>query len=264
MLFKKLRYNLTDPKFAFVHAKEKIYKTILYILLLTVIISIPITLKATIDPTSMGPGSREVYTNLQGVIDKDIEIVDSKLKYEEEYVIDLGLYNIMIGKKVVNKSAIVINFGETHIETYIGMGGGQKFTTNLKSYEELGLVNFKFNLENKNALTNIIVLTLAKDNKLKTVLVLSEFFLNLFELVFVILMLTFLAFISKALPIKFMDHFRVNTQIATIYAVTTLIVLLFGGSMMNILPIVFAYFYQVRAYRSVKIITKIKVKNKDE
>lgn len=264
-MLKKIKNNISHPKYAFLYIKDKLSSVFLYILILTMLISLPIILLGTINARELVPNSNDLDNNYYYLYQNDFEVVNSKLiTNDKSYLIDVGIFNILFGNEYYEKPGFYIEFNEVNVKSYYLIGQNVRMNEKNYTYEELELNNFKFIPENYKTLSTKINNIYYNDKLLITGLIISSIFINLIDLLFVILLLSLFAHLSRRLPFKFSEHFKINTYIATIYAITTLIFSLFNLGVGDFIPIIIAYIYQLIAYRSIRIVNKIKVRKKDE
>lgn len=264
-MLKKLKNNITHPKHAFLYIKDKFLNVFLYIILLTFFMSLPIILLGTLNPRELVPNSKDLNGKYQYLYDENVEITNSTLNMNEKnHLIELGVFNISFGDVYYETPGFYLRFKENEIETYYNMGSGVTFQNKTYKYKDFEMEDYVFEPANSRKLTNTINDIFSSDNVLISGLIISSIFINLMDLLFIILLLSLLAHLTKRLPFKFKEHFKANTYIATIYAVTILILSLFNIAAVEFIPIIIVYIYQIIAYRSVKIIKQIQVRKKDE
>lgn len=263
-MFQRIIKNLSHPKYAFLYMKDKISRVIFYILLLTTIMSLPVIIVSIFNPSSLIPSKGEITNSIDGMVSYDVEIVNNKLNSSNNHYIDMGMFKIIVGNVSISDPGYILKFDDEAIITYLSAGNGIVIETNKVTYESLNINDLEFSRINIIKVTNLIMLGFSNDNAIITSLVLSGFLINLFDLVMIILILSLFASLLKVMPIKFGDHFKINTYITTIYAVISLILTLFNLMELSIIALIITYIYQNMAYRSIKIIRKVEVKNKDE
>jgi len=265
-MFERIRRSISHPKYAFLYIKDKLSRVILYILILTTIMTIPTILVGILSLIQIVPDRDVVANSIQLLLDDDVRIEDNVLIRNENYNrrITVDMFNIAVGNMHYNDSGYFLVFENDKIVTYLSAGNGINIISNEITYESLNINDLNFDYSSKIKLANLITTTLARDNMIVTSIVFSVFIINFFDLLMLILFLTIIAQLIRNLPLKFSDHFKINTYVATIYAITSLILILFGLTYLSVIPIIITYIYQMRAYRSIKIIKKIEVRKKDE
>lgn len=263
-MLKKFRNNLTHPKLAFLYMKDKFYQVFFYILFLTFIMSLPVIFSSFVNPGALTPSSNDVNYNLTNIINEGYEIKDGKFIADKTKILESNLFNIQFGEGYFDKQGFFLQFKEEELVSYYNFGQGITYQTKSKSYDELNLENFEFNANNKTKLTNIITLSFSQNKGLIVALTISSIFINFIDLIVIVLLLSLLANLTKRLPFKFRDHFKINSNIVTIYAIINLIFILFGINNLDFISLIIVYIFQMIAYRSIKIISKIQVKKKDE
>jgi len=265
-MFERIRRSISHPKYAFLYIKDKLSRVFLYIFILTTIMSAPTIIIGILSPIQIVPSHNEISRNIDRFINQDIKIENNILITPTNYNsrTNINMFHIVFGEMFYNDTGYFLVFEEEQIRTYLSAGNGLRIIGEEYTYESLNINNLEFNNTNKRQITNIITTTFANDSKIITSIVISVFFTNLLDLLLLILFLSIIANMLKRLPIKFSDHFKINTYVATIYAILSLILILFGLTYLSIIPFIVTYIYQVRAYSSIKIIKKIEVKNKDE
>ena len=265
-MFERIRRSISHPKYAFLYIKDKLSRVFLYILILTTIMSAPTIIIGILSPIQIVPDRSEISKNIDKFIDQDIKIENNILITPTNYNsrTNINMFHIVFGEIIYNDTGYFLVFEEDKITTYLSAGSGLRVISNEYSYESLNISNLEFNKSNKRKISNIIANTFANDSKIVTSIVISAFIVNFMDLLLLILFLSIIANMLRRLPIKFSDHFKINTYVSTIYAISSLILILFGLTYLTIIPFIVTYIYQVRAYSSIKIIKKIEVKNKDE
>lgn len=264
-MFKNLINMLKKPQLSFLRIKDKTRKSLLYILLLTIIMTIPVFILAGLNKKELILEQNRLREVASVYANTSLEIRDGKL-YNPNNINDITYVNniyISIGERELNLPAYIIMFDEEKIVTYMTANTNMKITITEYSYSELGYENFIF-FNNENQIVTLINKTVINDSSLLWFKIFESFFNNFFDLIFVILLLSLIAKIFTKLPINFKGHFNINTYVATSYAITFLILDLFNIGDLNIIALIVTYFYQMIAYRSVRIIPNIKVGKKDE
>lgn len=263
-IFKTFYNNLRRPKLIFVNLKNKTSKVIIYILFLTLIMSIPAIITSFINPSNFLPSNNIINNSLEKVFDEGILIEENKLVITESKYLDLGVFGVVIGDDYFNGQGIFVQFEEEALVTFLNLGNGVKFETKRTSYEALEINSLTFKRTNKTIISTLIINAMATDNKVITFLLFSFILANLFELIFVILMLSLISNLITKVPIKFKDHFKINTNVATIFAFSVFILTIFGLGNLSLVAIILAYIYQVISYRAIAIISKVKVEPENE
>lgn len=265
-MIERLIKNLSHPKYAFLYIKDKFWRVFFYLIILATIMTLPVFINASINKTNLLPEQKTFSTVLTNLIDKDIKIVDGKLEVPTEgnFVGGSGMFFVSVKKYEYLNPGYYLVFEDEAATIYLNAGNGLIVKSNSYDYDDLNISNIEFTSENKNKLSNIVIKTFTNNSQIITTLIMSSFFINYFDLLLVILIMTLFANAFIKLPLNFKSHFKINTYIATIYAVLSLLLTLFGLEELNFIALIITYFFHQRAYRSIKIIGRVEVKNKDE
>jgi|GEM_PF-6296926 len=265
-MFNRIRKSISHPKYAFLFLKDKFTRIFLYILILATVMSLPIFFVSAVNPTMLFPSRQEIGLQINPMLNNNIRIENDKLIDENNnnHFITIGSYNVLMNLETYPNAGIYLVFEEEHLVTKISGGSSYVLESNRISYKELGYNNLEFDISNKNFVINLILDGFTSDKLVITSIAISSLLINYFDLLILILLLAFISSLFKVLPLKFSDHFKINTYIVTIYAFVMLILNLFGLLYLDFIAIVIAYIYQNIAYRSIRIIRKVEVKKKDE
>src|SRR5690625_338759 len=118
-MLKTIKNNITHPKHAFLYIKERFIKIFLYIITLTIIMSLPIIMLSILNPRELVPNSSDLEGKYHYLYDENFEIIDSKLiSNNNNLLIELGIFNVTFGDSYYDSTGYYLSFKENNIETY--------------------------------------------------------------------------------------------------------------------------------------------------
>ncbi|MDD4824253.1 MAG: hypothetical protein PHU13_03150 [Acholeplasmataceae bacterium] len=256
-MIKRLNMGLVAPREIGEFIHDKLRYVFLYILFLSLIVSLPIFVKTSLqnemDSTLKNNLANTLYTeNLANSI-VNYQLIgegNDGIFFQDGYFIGFKATETVLG--------ILFNFTQNSLDLYYG-----PVLVSSLTYQELGLDEINFNMrssEDKTQLFDALDLTY-QDYKGSHLLgsvissIINEFTLGLF----LILIITGLsAYNIPKLKIKY--RFVLSCYAFTIYYFLTLIGILFGTEILRLVGIVFAQVYMSKGYAELIQMTNINTK----
>jgi len=266
-VFNKIRLSISKPGLLFAYVKDKKRQILGYLLFMGLIMTLPIIITALRRPTELFPSTDIISKGIHSEFnDKGIMINDGKLENPNDVskAFIVGEYLFIVGDNVVARSGLVIHFLETEISLYFqaNMLITQEIAT--IPYEGTNLANISFTKENTSIIVIAVVNLLANQNILLYSNIIANFIFNIVQYLFIALIFTMLFRMVNRLPLSFGASFKLSFYITTTWALISLILTLFGINDYFFVAYLFVYINHVRAYRSIRVVRKIKVGNKNE
>lgn len=256
-MFQKLFSSISSPKTAFLRIKDKKLSVFFYLLFLILIMSLPVILKGIIKSETLFVPADRLSTELRPFTEVGLEINNYELvENDVEVISNIGIYYFLVGDTNIDGVGYILKLGTKGIETHYLLGSGMALQIRNVSYQELGIENLTINEDNLVILTNMYFDAFSKNTQLVAVRIFEEIVVNAINLLIVVMFLAFLSILNKRIPLPFGKHFIINVYISSIYAITTLIINLFGGSMLSLIPLIVTYSYYFVAYSSIRVVER--------
>lgn len=257
-MYQRFKNSISSPKMVFFYIKDSFLRVFGYILLLSLILTIPFFIIAATNKDLLFPDAGSIKTGFENnFVSDDIRVVDGSLvkpaKYSANFNVDN--YSFVIGVVPSGSGSFVIRFEEKQVVLYTNAQGQVMVPIFGLDYQE----DFNFTTENVNKMYKYVS-SLVNDNGSLLVVTLVTFYTTgIFQILLYALIMSFIASVFKKLPLKFSAHYKVAIYLLTPWVLFTTILNLFGLQFLSMFGLVIIYIYHHIAYKSVKIVTNVKV-----
>lgn len=259
MIFQNMISAITSPKSAFLRIKDKKSKIVGYLLFLILLMSLPTIILGIIRADSLFLSSETLNVELVSFTNKDLEISNYRLVAHDVNLSEtVDVYHFTVGDVRVSTAGFIFKLAEEGIETYYAVGQGMTIPIDMVSYEELNVENLNLSGSNINVLVNMVTKAFSLNTQIVLTVLFSNILAQAFSLLLAILFLSMLSNINKRIPIKFSHHFKVNTYLASSYAVAMLIFSLFNLRGLGFVALIIYYIYYFVAYNSIRVVSRKK------
>lgn len=257
-MFKNMINAISNPKSVFLRIKDKAYTILIYILLLSFIMTLPVILKAIVNKESLFASRDQINKEIYHILDEEVVIEDNKLITTSDIKFNVGMYVFTVGNPKITEIGYIISLEKEEVIIYFSSGQGVLIRASSTSYEKLGVGNLEFTNENKTLVTNLLINSFVNSPKIIALIVIEALLSNVFNILFIAMFLALLASMSRKIPLKYSYHFKANVYLATIYAFIMLILNLFNLGALSLIALIVVYFYHFRVYSTVRLIPKVK------
>lgn len=266
-MLNKLKISISKPALVFAFIKDKAGQIIKYLLLMMLLMILPALISTFTNPKALFPSSDLISEGIKKTIVKhNFQIADNKLVNPENNTAAFKAedYAVIVGDGSLYITGFIIHFKTDEIQLYMQLSGTITQPYKSLSYQQANLNNVDIDGYNASLVANRIVNIISDDSMLKSMKVFQIFFANLLEYLFIALLLAFLFRMSNRLPMPFKNSFVISVYLTSIWAVTILILTLFGYEELRFIALIAVYIYHIWAYRSIRMVRKIKVDKKDD
>lgn len=256
-MIKRLKAGLTEPKQLSQFVYDKLRYVFLYILFLSLVVSIPTFIKTNLQQ-GMDRQNKDNLINALYSKNPTNSIVDYKLIGD----INDGIIfddNQFIGFKASETViGILYNFTETTLDFYYG-----PVLVSSHSYTDLGLDSINFSMrsnEDKDKLSE--ALNIVHNDSKDYLIVVSTISAVMSELVLGLLLILIMTGMSSSnVPkLKMKYRFVLSSYAFTIYYILTFIGILYGLSFLRFIGIIVAQMFMSKGYGQLVQITNINIK----
>lgn len=266
-MYQRFINTISNPKLVFLYVKDSFLRIVSYIILMSLIISIPVILIGITNKSMLFPSQSTIRTNIESnFYNPNIRVVDgilvndldTNLEISNSFSVDNFTY--VIGDIPNSTQIFLVAFEKEGISLYTNVSTMSRVLLSTTKYTQ----DFEFSHEYNYLISNMLV-NVVNDNPLILSTIISAHILgNIFDYIFLALILSLMAMLFKSLPLPFKAHFKVSIYIMSTWAIVTLILSLFNLTSLSFIAIIIAYVYQTIAYGSIRLVRNVGVKDKDE
>jgi len=259
-MYKRFKDSLESPKKVFMYANDSFWRIFGYILIMSFLLSLPVTITALYKPELLFPSTSALESKIKAnFIEEDYKIVDGKFINEgQNKFFTLGYFSYSFSKVNENNDNFYhIVFEEETLSFYIG-NRYMMNKYNSISYKDLEMENMEFTLNNAGDIASKI--QMINNGGVATLLVFQSFLEAMLDFLFMALLFTLFTLIFLRLPIKFKILFKFSVYLLTGWVSFILLARLFGLSEILFLDAIIICIYYYLAFKSVKIIKKEEIK----
>lgn len=255
-MLKRLSTSLTKPPQLIIFIKDTWKKLILYLFLLPLILVLPSIAKTIIQPGM----SVSQYNALTDIVKSDFDLTGSTItngifSTTLSETASFDYFQLTTTTSSLSPYSMTFYLDDDALVLYVG-----EMAYRSMSYEQLGLENYTFTVDDNAALSvfTTAIKTLYNSQSLTTFIQLfAEYFVAFADYLMIIVLLAMVSyFMIPNQPFSYKLRFKLSIYLTTIYMFSQLVLTLFDAQELNIISIMIAYFYHVWFYRSIKIIPK--------
>lgn len=262
-MYQRFKNSISNPKMVFFYVKDSFLRVLSYILMLTILLSLPFIITVFTNKDFLFPDKNDIVNGIENnFYGKGIKVIDNKLVLDNQdgsYNFTVNNYTFVIGVIPRDSQMYVVELGQSEVTLYTNVNGQIMMPIISTSYAE----DYDFD-DNAILLYNDLVKVLNENTTLVTFTVTSVIIGYLIEIIMFALIMASIAVIFKKLPLPFKAHFKVAIYLLTPWVILNTILMLFNLSIFTFMSFVIIYVYHVIAYRSVRIISTLGVGKKDE
>lgn len=257
-MYQRFKNSISSPKMVFFYIKDSFLRVFGYILLLSLLLTIPFFIIAATNKDLLFPDSGTIKNGFEtNFVSDEISVVEGKLIKPDNYSSSFNVdnYSFVIGVVPSGSGSFVIRFEEKQVVLYTNAQGQVMVPIFGLDYVE----DFKFTTENVNLMYSHVN-SLVNENGYLLAVTLSTFYVTaIFQILIFALIMSFIASAFKKLPLRFSGHFKVAIYLLTPWVIFVTIINLFGLQFLSMFGLLIIYVYHYLAYKSVKIVTNVKV-----
>lgn len=265
-MLNRIRISLKQPGLVINFIKDKFRHILLYLLIMGFLMVLPSVITAVKEPTKLFPSQTALQEGIKNRFnDQGLSITNNTLNNPNNINASFLIreYNVVIGDLSHSINGVVIHFTEDSIDIYMN-ALLNRIDISTHTYDEVYIQDIEFNTNDNRIIAASIRNVLSESNMLKSSLVIYEMLFYMLEYLFIALLFTLMFRISNRLPISFGHSFKMSFYITTMYAITTLILNLFGVPELAFIAFLAVYINHIRAYRKIRIVRRIGVKEEND